>query len=401
MRVKILLLSQPNKMVKTPHYPKYSTLITLMKILDGVPVDQFKSMWNYIWNLRGTPQNTVNWTDPDLWIEQRLSGAEKQMALRIWLDSNKTVNPRWTRGDQYLFNGYELLVDINGLYQISEQGKLFVSSEDNETARKIDNEEGLIQLLIQASAVGKGKRGDFIQDWRNYLESHSNVHEESVIKDYLRRRLINLWDRGYLEREGNNYAIADKGSKYLDGINKGATNTLTSKFLAISREIESFKKEQRKKLRDYLEKLTPTQFEQLIKELLIEMGYEDVVVTQPTNDKGVDVTAVSQQGITTVKEVIQAKRFVKINVTREVLDKLRGSLHRFDAFQGTIITLSDFAKGAKDAAYEKGAAPITLINGEKLIDLLIENNLRVSKKNFEYFVVEESLFKKEQDEEIE
>jgi len=31
-------------------------------------------------------------------------------------------------------------------------------------------------------------------------------------------------------------------------------------------------------------------------------------ITTPTNDKGVDVTGISQNGITTVKEVIQVKR---------------------------------------------------------------------------------------------
>lgn len=101
-------------------------------------------------------------------------------------------------------------------------------------------------------------------------------------------------------------------------------------------------------------------FENIIKYLLTAMGYDDVTVTSPTNDKGVDVTGISQNGITTVKEVIQAKRNITSNVTLPVLDNLRGCLHRFDAFQGTIITLSDFAKGAKDAAFEKGADPLPL-----------------------------------------
>jgi restriction system protein len=93
-----------------------------------------------------------------------------------------------------------------------------------------------------------------------------------------------------------------------------------------------------------------------------------------------------ESGITSVKEVVQVKK-VTSNIQRVVLDSLRGSLHRFDAFRGTIITLSDFSKGTKDAAFEIGAAPITLINGDKLIDLLIENNIAVRKINLEYFTV--------------
>ncbi|MDQ6770524.1 MAG: restriction endonuclease [Gemmatimonadota bacterium] len=56
---------------------------------------------------------------------------------------------------------------------------------------------------------------------------------------------------------------------------------------------------------------------------------------------------------------------------------LRGSLHRFGAVRGTIITLGGFAKGTKEAAFERGAAPITLIDGERLLDLLIDKSIGV------------------------
>ncbi len=150
-------------------------------------------------------------------------------------------------------------------------------------------------------------------------------------------------------------------------------------------------------MKEYLAKTTSYQFEHIIKDLLNSMGYEDVTVTSPTNDKGVDVTGISQHGITTVKEVIQVKRHTTKNITRPVLDSLRGCLHRFNAFQGTIITLSDFAKGAKDAALESGGAPITLINGDKLIDLLISNNVGVNKKAAQYYVVNENYFTEEEE----
>jgi restriction system protein len=81
-----------------------------------------------------------------------------------------------------------------------------------------------------------------------------------------------------------------------------------------------------------------------------------------------------------------------------VLDALRGSLHRFDAFQGTIITLSDFAKGTKNAAFERGAAPITLINGDKLIDYLIENEIGIKLKPLDYFVVDSTYFEASEEE---
>ena len=105
--------------------------------------------------------------------------------------------------------------------------------------------------------------------------------------------------------------------------------------------------------------------------------------TSPTNDKGVDVVGTIKLGISAVREVIQVKRH-RGTIHRPVLDQLRGSLHRFNAVRGTIITTGRFSKGVEEAAFERGAAPITLIDGEKLLDLLIDNGIGVSKRPLEY-----------------
>jgi hypothetical protein len=39
-------------MIKIPLYPDYSTVSMLLKIIDGMPVADFKNMWNTIWSLR-------------------------------------------------------------------------------------------------------------------------------------------------------------------------------------------------------------------------------------------------------------------------------------------------------------------------------------------------------------
>jgi restriction system protein len=89
--------------------------------------------------------------------------------------------------------------------------------------------------------------------------------------------------------------------------------------------------------------------------------------------------------------VIQVKR-QQGNVQRPVLDMLRGSLHRFGAVKGTIISLGGFAKGAQNAAFEPGAAPITLIDGEKLLDLLIETGIGVRTKAVELLELDDDAF---------
>lgn len=137
--------------------------------------------------------------------------------------------------------------------------------------------------------------------------------------------------------------------------------------------------------------MDPYAFEHLIKQLLEAMNYQKVMVTSPSNDKGVDVVADIELGITSVREVVQAKR-QKTNVQRPVLDALRGSLYRFQAVRGTIITTGNFSKGTVQVAFEPGAPPITLINGEKLIDLLIEYGLGVRNRTIELLELDADAF---------
>jgi len=147
--------------------------------------------------------------------------------------------------------------------------------------------------------------------------------------------------------------------------------------------------------------MDPFKFEELIKLLLEEMGYTDVETTSPVNDKGVDVVANVELGVSSVREVIQVKRR-RGNLGRPVLDQLRGSLHRWNAVRGTIITTGGFSTGATRAAFERGAAPITLIDGVKLLDLLIEHEIGVSKNPVEYIEFDASkLAQFESDEEEE
>ena len=46
----------------------------------------------------------------------------------------------------------------------------------------------------------------------------------------------------------------------------------------------------------------------------------------------------------------------------------------------------------RTSAFEIGAAPITLINGDTLIDQLIQHEIGVKKKTVEYFEVDEKVF---------
>jgi restriction system protein len=137
--------------------------------------------------------------------------------------------------------------------------------------------------------------------------------------------------------------------------------------------------------------MNPYRFESLIKDLLEAMDYEDVVVTKQSGDKGIDVVASYQFGITQIKEVVQVKR-QQGSITRPVLDQLRGALPYHQAIRGTIVTLGRFAKGCVEAALYPGAAPITLIDGDKLMELILKHNVGVKKRPLTLIDVDESYF---------
>ena len=378
-------------MVKIPLFPFHKVTQEFLKYLDGKKEQLHKDTWDIIWNLRGTPQEQVNWQDPEQWIPTRLKNEAADFALSLWHSSKKLVNPRYMRGPMFVINGYQLAKVENGHYKLTKDGLTYISADENEIVNRIDEEEGCLFILYLCSLKDAGSRKDFLGEWWDFLNKNSNYRADSVIKDSLRRRLANLHYRQLVSRDGNRYSITSTGEKYLKSFRNNSYTPNVSEEQKLHDTVNEFNKKQKQALKEHLRNMNPFKFEHLIKDLLDVMGYEDVVVTSPSNDKGVDVIGQIQNGITQVKEVIQVKR-VSSNIGRPVLDQLRGSLHRFDAFQGTIITISDFAKGTKDAAFERGAAPITLINGEKLITLLIDNDIVIKKRQFDYYTIDKSYF---------
>lgn len=265
---------------------------------------------------------------------------------------------------------YELAqVDGEGVYRLTDLGRALI---DNEPAavRHIDEGEGMIKILSLISTKPKARASELSDEWTEYVRANSRFQADSSIWDSLRRRIGDLKDRGLIKRVGHAYAITEKGRAYL-----GAVTAPDPKQATLG-AITAFNDSQRRALHDLLSVMNPYRFEELVGELLSAMGYEDVQVTKQSGDKGIDVVATVDFGITTVTEVIQVKRH-KGNIARHVLDQLRGSLHYFNALRGTIITTGGFSKGCTDVAVIKGEAPIGLIDGDRLIDLLFEHRIGV------------------------
>lgn len=105
-------------------------------------------------------------------------------------------------------------------------------------------------------------------------------------------------------------------------------------------------------------------------------------MTKASGDKGMDVVGKVQVGITTITEVVQVQvKRMQNTITRPCIDQLRGALPYHKAIRGTLLTTSKFAAKCAEAALFPGAAPITLIDGDRLLELLIENNVGIRRSN--------------------
>ena len=156
--------------------------------------------------------------------------------------------------------------------------------------------------------------------------------------------------------------------------------------LGLATEIGRHNKAVREELKARLHEMPPMAFEELIAALLAEMGFEEVERTQYSGDGGIDALGtLDVGGVARVRVAVQAKRW-QSNVPPRVVREVRGTV---GVRQGVIITTSDFGKGARDEADQPGGAPVALVNGEHLIDLLIEHGVGVSRTAHEVLTLEE------------
>ena len=160
---------------------------------------------------------------------------------------------------------------------------------------------------------------------------------------------------------------------------------------SLERQIEQHNEEQRKKLLEKVKALSPSDFEKLITTLLPLMGFSSAEQTQLSGDHGVDVrgTLVVHESIN-IRLAVQAKRWQE-NVPAPVVQALRGSLRTDE--RGLIVTTSKYTDGAKaEAARTDAHAPIDLIDGKQLVDLLVAYDLGVSKNKYQLLEIKDSFF---------
>ena len=127
---------------------------------------------------------------------------------------------------------------------------------------------------------------------------------------------------------------------------------------------------------------SPAFFEQLVVDLMLALGYGGSMTDagtafKTTNDGGIDgVIKEDRLGLSNI--YLQAKRWKEDStVGRPQIQEFVGALMGRHATRGVFITTSKFSAGAIEYAKHL-PQPVILIDGEKLVQLMIEYNVGVT-----------------------
>jgi restriction system protein len=195
---------------------------------------------------------------------------------------------------------------------------------------------------------------------------------------------------------GTNHLIHDSAVvKALDAAIQGrlvalATGLTSSAKLQESKidleqAIRNAKRETSHSLAEAIAEMDPIAFEWLVRAVLAELGYVNIVVTKPCDDGGVDLRArLVAKGVTSIETAVQVKRTASVG--RPVVQNLRGSLTAHES--GLLVTSGHFSVGAEAEAHEPTKVPIALVNGSKLVELLLEIGIGARQQTFKVYTLD-------------
>ncbi len=134
-------------------------------------------------------------------------------------------------------------------------------------------------------------------------------------------------------------------------------------------------------------------FEKMVGDLLIEMGYANVEVIGGHDDQGVDIVCEKRDGVFVTRIAVQCKcRSLKKEVGPKDVSTLRDNLSTYQCQSGIIITTSHLNSDAIDKAKEAGKEPIHFIEHDEILDLFAEHSVGVKSEIVRYFQVDTSTY---------
>ena len=216
--------------------------------------------------------------------------------------------------------------------------------------------QDIIECLIEGGAVG-----------------------ENIDEEVLSRTLKVLTTLGFVSLADDKYTL--ESDMEVADINPGRLLEEAGVRMVEAKEFYSEEEaaELKKVLLDKLKKMNPYDFERLVAKLLVALGFVSVKQQGGSGDGGRDVTAKYLiNGVITHDVIVQCKRYEN-KVSSPDMQKFNGTLSGRNAM-GLFVTTSDFSAEAKKEAERPGTASIQLIDGPKLVQLMIDTGVGIRKK---------------------
>jgi len=178
----------------------------------------------------------------------------------------------------------------------------------------------------------------------------------------------------------------DEFRTFMNGTKTEVLDTVIPKIISpeerLQQSYQEIKNSLASDLLDQILSMSPAFFEKLVVELLVAMGYggslrEAGMILGKSGDGGVDgLIKMDKLGIDEI--FIQAKRWDRTNSVSSVdIRNFIGALTIKGSKKGVFITTSKFTKEALSVSQQHNFK-VALIDGEKLVNLMIEYNLGVS-----------------------
>ena len=251
-----------------------------------------------------------------------------------------------------------------------------------------DVAENLADQFVLADEE-KNARGNYGLVWRR----HVTIAAGTLVNSGKLLRLRRGWITNPEQPDGETVDPPDNTSPFSDGDTPSPEVVIA----------QNYRDHQDRLKKDLLQKIKdnpPDFFEKLVLDLLVKMGYggshADAEAVGRSGDGGIDgVIKADPLGLNVI--YVQAKRWEE-NVGKPPVRDFVGALDIRGATGGFFITTSDFNPGATNVA-EGSSKQVILINGNELVQRMIDHNVGVSLGNFyqlkevdlDYFAIDDAV----------
>lgn len=153
----------------------------------------------------------------------------------------------------------------------------------------------------------------------------------------------------------------------------------------IRNRYQSYLKDFKDDILSQLKKMDAFDFEKFCMQLLRVYGFNNVEVTQKSRDGGIDGFGNLKVGLAYMKVAFQCKRWDNTTISRKEIDAFRGAIQG-EYEQGIFFTTSSFSKEAMNASIKQGAVPVILIDGNMIVEFMIEKQFGIEYENLPIYV---------------